>query len=109
MLGSLVGLNPEHQRPDRDRYVDVLWDNIKSGHRGDYNIKPSIDMSYGPYDFGSIMHYSLNTNSINGSNTLELKVPYEGVVGQRAGLSILDAIKVDHMYGCTAGELVGGP
>ena len=66
-------------------------------------------MSYGPYDFGSIMHYSLNTNSINGSNTLELKVPYEGVVGQRAGLSILDAIKVDHMYGCTAGELVGGP
>ena len=109
MLGSLVGLNPEHQRPDRDSYVDVLWDNIRPVQRDDYNVKPSIDTSYGPYDFGSIMHYSLNANSINGSNTLEPKVPYEGVIGQREGLSTLDVLKVNRMYGCATGELVWGP
>ena len=107
-LGHVVGLVHEQCRSDRDAYVTVLWNNVKPSLVSDFAIVTlQYDTSsYGPYDFGSIMHYSLNANSINGSNTLEPKVPYEGVIGQREGLSTLDVLKVNRMYGCPAGELV---
>lgn len=28
----ILGFSHEHTRPDRDRYVTVLWDNIKPGN-----------------------------------------------------------------------------
>ena len=67
-------------------------------------INPNIDTSYGPYDLGSIMHYALDTYSRNGSNTMKLKMAYEGVAGQRVGLSSLDVLKIGRMYRCPVGE-----
>ena len=77
-----------------------------SAHRQDFNINPNIDTSYGPYDLGSIMHYALDADSRNGSNTMALMVAYNGVVGQRNGLSSGDIQKISRMYGCPSGELV---
>ena len=28
----VLGFSHEHTRPDRDRYITVLWNNIKSGN-----------------------------------------------------------------------------
>ncbi|KAL5515421.1 hypothetical protein EMCRGX_G000583 [Ephydatia muelleri] len=83
LLGSTLGMWAEHLRPDRDRYVTVLWDVVVPSRRAEYNINPNIDTS---------------------SNTMELKVAYEGVVGQREGLSSLDISKIGRMYGCPVFE-----
>lgn len=56
-LGHALGLQHEHQRADRDRYIRVQWENVDPAHRYSYAIlRSAIDPA--PYDFGSIMHYS---------------------------------------------------
>ncbi|XP_076060315.1 uncharacterized protein LOC143036641 isoform X2 [Oratosquilla oratoria] len=54
-----VGFYHEHNRPDRDQYVSIKWDNISKGNKKnfikrDYGIADLIDV---PYDIGSVMHY----------------------------------------------------
>ena len=52
-----------HPRPDRDEYVDIHWDNIipdtqTSCYSCNFRKEDASDvMNYGPYDYGSVMHY----------------------------------------------------
>ena len=42
----------------RDKYVEILWDNIIDGYESQfYKNDPSEVLGYGPYDYGSVMHY----------------------------------------------------
>lgn len=59
-LGHVLGLLHEHQRPDRDNYIKVKWDNV-IGFTGSFE---KLDESWGKkitntkeYDYKSIMHY----------------------------------------------------
>ncbi|XP_042875326.1 uncharacterized protein LOC122255359 [Penaeus japonicus] len=59
LLHSL-GFFHEHNRPDRDSYVEILWDNISWGQdknfrKRSYSTVELIDL---PYDFESVMHYN---------------------------------------------------
>nr|XP_027211548.1 tolloid-like protein 2 [Penaeus vannamei] len=59
LLHSL-GFFHEHNRPDRDNYVEILWDNISSGQdknfrKRSYSTVELVDL---PYDFDSVMHYN---------------------------------------------------
>jgi hypothetical protein len=56
-LGHVLGLIHEHQRKDRDNYVTVYTDNIKSGYKHNFN-KETLQKTYGDFDFNSIMIYS---------------------------------------------------
>jgi hypothetical protein len=72
-IGHGLGLFHEHTRSDRDKYVDIFWNNIKSDHYHDYcKYKVTTPTPYcaaqdrggkdiGPYDFSSIMHYGSYT------------------------------------------------
>ena len=59
-----IGFWHEHSRPDRDDYVKINLDNIKTNRRDNFKL---INMNQvnliGEYDLCSIMHYRLNSFS----------------------------------------------
>ncbi|XP_057296062.1 zinc metalloproteinase nas-14-like [Hydractinia symbiolongicarpus] len=107
-----LGFYHEQSRPDRDEYVQVLWDNIIPGTQGNYEQVTWNDVvkMNSPYDYGSVMHYGLIGFSKNGSPTLKLLKPYDGIVGQRDGLSDEDISQLKRYYGdVTATNLPTSP
>ncbi|TMS39944.1 hypothetical protein L596_006391 [Steinernema carpocapsae] len=55
----VVGFEHEHQRPDRDRYIRVLFDNVSPDQIGNFDKIPDRDLERydHEYDYKSIMHY----------------------------------------------------
>ena len=106
-IGHAVGLWHEQSREDRDKFVTILWQNIRPGqsHNFDQHISDGDDI--GPYDYGSIMHYGPTdfgtVNPATGlTNTTIIPIqslPPGVVMGQRNGLSIGDRGAVAWMYG----------
>jgi hypothetical protein len=60
-LGHVLGFFHEHERWDRDRFVNIHYENIKPGRAGDYDwiAKTNWMVSSLPYDYQSIMHYRI--------------------------------------------------
>jgi hypothetical protein len=83
-LGHVLGFQHEHQRPDRDNYVTIDIGNVAGNARfafDRYNFP-----AYGPYDFGSIMHYGSKYFALDVSRpTIIPKPGYEGP-GAQMGL-----------------------
>lgn len=65
--GHVLGLLHEHQRRDRDRFVEFpegFWKALAPGRAVDYRLNPG-DPPEGedrPYDWDSLMHYSSNVD-----------------------------------------------
>ncbi|KAI8770421.1 balbiani ring protein 3, partial [Biomphalaria glabrata] len=59
-LGHAIGLIHEHQRPDRDEYINVDMDNVHYALHSNFQKEPEEHINdYGmPYDYSSIMHYN---------------------------------------------------
>ena len=112
-----------HPRPDRDEYVDIHWDNIIPDTQTCYSCNfrkedASDVMNYGPYDYGSVMHYEwyafqkqAGLKTISGKvkkrrnlgNELRPRLPLFqkcDCFGQREGMSEADSDKLKHMYSC---------
>jgi hypothetical protein len=114
-LGHVLGFSHEHSRWDRDAYVTIHYENIKSGREPDYDWVPRTNwiVSSTPYDYRSIMHYrtcwSGKCESLcrdgDGSSPCAVIDPvgtnYDGIIGQWGdnGISALDAEKVRLVYG----------
>ena len=100
-----LGVHHEQNRPDRDQFVDILWDNIKPDslpedcYSCNFEKKgSSVVLGYGPYDFGSVMHYSDKAFSRNGRKTIRGKKC--SCFGRADGMSEADSDKLKHMYNC---------
>lgn len=85
-IGHAIGLDHEHQRSDRDRYVTVAYSDIDPRRRQSYT---ASSRPAAAYDFRSTMHYS--------SNFLESIPP--GIEMPSAGLSAGDIDGVARLYG----------
>ena len=102
-LGHLIGLYHEHQRPDRDQFVKVIYSNLAPFIQKDYE---KLDFeTYGEYDFNSIMHYPLVYYTREGDQPSMRVLPNvtvpEGVeIGERHTLSRGDWTKTNKMYQC---------
>jgi hypothetical protein len=55
-FGHVLGLRHEHQRDDRDAYVEVFIDDVPGSLRSQFAMDPTWH-DPGPYDFLSVMHY----------------------------------------------------
>lgn len=111
-IGHALGLVHEHQRPDRDAYVEVRYANLVSPlARSDLDIKAPEQsglpdyLVQGPYDFSSIMHYGSFIYSRAaglpvllrkaGLQRLNIPNPTQLSAGDRAALATLYASSDD--------------
>ncbi|XP_075990889.1 uncharacterized protein LOC142986323 [Anticarsia gemmatalis] len=98
MLHTL-GFYHMQSSPDRDDYVNIVWENIVQPAKHNfrkYNSFSVSDFGVG-YDYDSVLHYSRRAFSSNGQDTI---VPKQrgAQIGQRLGLSDKDTQKLNKMY-----------
>ena len=56
-----VGLFHHHMRPDRDRYLQIHYENIRNEYKGQFKkLTKSQDKLLAPFDYQSIMIYGTN-------------------------------------------------
>lgn len=102
----VLGIFHEHTRYDRDTYVTVFPENIESGFESNF-IKRSPDhttfLGVG-YDYYSVMHYGRYDFSINfGVDPVIDAGIFNGIIGQRDGMSEKDIEQIRLMYKCGGG------
>lgn len=73
-IGHLIGLTHEHQRPDRDEYITIDWNQLELNSTTIFNFmsypRSSFPEYLGPYDYASIMHYDAWDFSSTGKPTI---------------------------------------
>lgn len=102
-IGHALGLHHEHTREDRDQHVEILWNNIKDGHQGNFFQFPFISTDVGNYDFNSIMHYHATAfgKKVNGVTLQTIRRknnPSNTNFGTASNLSVGDINGVNTMY-----------
>jgi len=105
----LLGFYHEHTRFDRDKYINVLWDNIDPAYLDYFRpVDPSVS-SYelGSYDYDSVMHYKKFAHSSNGKPTMEAKIDPGRFLGRQESLSDKDIEKIKKTYNCQQKRLTG--
>ena len=99
-LGHVIGFVHEHQRPDRDMYVNINYNNITKGYRyafeKSYSREYIYDYKLFPYDYDSIMHYPSFVFCKNWE--LPTVVTKKGEYIMFNGISSIDQKKVQLMY-----------
>jgi hypothetical protein len=112
----LLGQMHEHSRPDRDTYVAINYAPIPANKTHNFDLYQGTDASR-PYDMLSLMHYGSTAFSEDGSQTI---TPTDAAyslytndsaqfhhykLGNRLGMTQLDADQLAEQYGCTASTL----
>lgn len=104
-LGHALGFYHEHQRLDRDQYIEIHEENVLPGREDNFLMLPASEINGSEYDYGSIMHYPSNVFSRNGLDTITPKLDtinpnlvYE--MGQRKRLSREDKKRANTLYQC---------
>jgi hypothetical protein len=104
-LMHVAGFPHEHSRPDRDKYIKIIWRNLLQESLEDKLNFRTFNGRYakaGPYDYYSLLHYGLYTQSVNdNAKTIVPTRPVnEDKVGQRDGFTATDVAKLNNFYGC---------
>ncbi|BFZ02635.1 hypothetical protein BsWGS_05673 [Bradybaena similaris] len=105
-LIHVLGFWHEHNRPDRDTYININLTNVLGSTQWDFReVAATMLNTLGtPYDLGSIMHYSPYTEAID--KEIPVITPKTGQadgikLGQRMALSNWDVLRIQKWYGCT--------
>ncbi|XP_071480298.1 zinc metalloproteinase nas-14-like [Diadema antillarum] len=104
-LMHAIGFRHEHNRPDRDGYIEIYWQNIKEGFTNNFRkySNEHVQTLGTGYDFLSLMHYPLTAFSHDGNSvTIGPRYPtYQiGDVGHRDDFSHIDAYRINILYKC---------
>lgn len=99
-LCHALGFYHEQQRPDRDKFIEINWGEVRPGEKYNFEIRGST--TYGPYDFDSIMHYGQFVHSQHGKATISVLSPnqsWQSKIGQLGYLSRGDIQRMAAVYG----------
>ena len=107
-IGHAIGFWHEQSREFRDNFVEILWGNIEEGHEHNFEQHISDGDNFGPYDFGSIMHYGATAfgrpDPVTGNPMMTIRTRGGESIGQRDGLSAGDITSAAALY---PGEVKG--
>ncbi|XP_055996867.1 MAM and LDL-receptor class A domain-containing protein 1-like isoform X2 [Ostrea edulis] len=96
-----IGQMHEQSRSDRDNHVTMLWANTQDG-KENFNMAKSSTHDYNPYDYESVLQYSLTSFSINGKPTMEFRDRRLDFLADSAtGLMFYDIQDITDAYDCT--------
>ncbi|XP_041468285.1 blastula protease 10-like [Lytechinus variegatus] len=106
-IGHAMGFQHEQSRPDRDDYVDVVWSNIETSQRHNfdkYTLDEVMSSDVVEYDVMSVMHYGSHGFAIDAAMpTLLTKRPFDmQYIGQRSELSFYDVKLANYIYNCNS-------
>jgi hypothetical protein len=96
-----LGFIHEQSRTDRDRYVEILWKNIKDGYEGQFAMVPEewMDPVRGTlFDFSSVMIYDIRAFSIDKRKTTLKPLGSEIINPSKVGLSQGDIKRINTLY-----------
>uniref|UniRef100_A0A1B6ECD0 Metalloendopeptidase n=2 Tax=Clastoptera arizonana TaxID=38151 RepID=A0A1B6ECD0_9HEMI len=107
-LGHSMGFWHEMNRPDRDDWIYVYWQNIIKGFSSAFatHDSKSVDTLGEKFDYKSIMMYDEYAFSKDGvSPTLQSKTGVEiGPIWKKKGLSASDIRRIHKLYHCTGNK-----
>ncbi|AFX99765.1 M12 family metallopeptidase [Bdellovibrio bacteriovorus] len=95
-----LGFIHEQNRSDRDRFVEVMWDNIQEKYKHNFEIFPASLMvlsGASAFDYESVMLYQPTAFSENGGVTMKSKT--ESQLAPSAALSAGDIQRLTSVYG----------
>ncbi|XP_075053964.1 embryonic protein UVS.2-like [Mixophyes fleayi] len=99
-LNHALGFYHEHMRSDRDDYVNIMFQYISPGDKGNFAKADTNNLGL-EYDYGSVMHYDKYAFSNTPNQPTIVPKPDPTVrMGQRNGMSILDVSKINRLYQC---------
>ena len=99
-----LGFVHEQSRPVRDRWVEILWDNIQEGFEAQFSIVPGeLVESYGGspfvFDYDSIMLYLPNAFAKQPQLETMNSLTNTPIPSMKKELSRLDIDRLYHLYG----------
>ncbi|KAE8278038.1 Low choriolytic enzyme [Larimichthys crocea] len=94
-----MGFYHEQSRSDRDQYVRINWDNIRTSYLSNFKKEDTNNLNT-PYDYSSIMHYGRTAFGKHGSKTITPFPDPSVPIGQRDRLSDFDILKINKLYKC---------
>lgn len=101
-MAHAIGQKHEQSRNDRDNYVTMLWNNIQRG-TDNHNMAKSNTLDNNPYDYESVLQYSLTAFSLDGKPSMEFTDRRLDFLADAAtGLMFYDIKDIVDGYNCTA-------
>ncbi|XP_057310181.1 zinc metalloproteinase nas-6-like [Hydractinia symbiolongicarpus] len=97
-----LGFWHEHTRSDRDKYVEIMWENIAQGEEDDFERQDGFhtdNMDF-KYDYHSVLHYDNYAFSTNRRQTIKAILKDRLKLGNTMGLSPGDVLKINKLYNC---------
>lgn len=98
-----LGFYHEHSRPDRDKFIHIVSNNVKEGKMSNFR-KKTFDTTTADfdYDYDSIMHYGpyfFSKSKRSRKVTIE-PTKFGAKIGQRVMLSKIDCMKINQQFEC---------
>uniref|UniRef100_A0A0K0F3L8 Metalloendopeptidase n=1 Tax=Strongyloides venezuelensis TaxID=75913 RepID=A0A0K0F3L8_STRVS len=96
-----LGVDYEHNRYDRDKYIDINWKNVKKEFLKYFqkNFKGSTNTYGTKYDYRSVMHFSEDEYGISGRQVIIAKNEFmQPFMGRSKHLSFYDAKLINEKY-----------
>ncbi|CAM1296555.1 Uncharacterised protein g1592 [Pycnogonum litorale] len=101
-IASALGLEAEENRYDRDNYVKIMKQHLRT-EAVDRYIKSKPRQYTVSYDYMSIMHASNYANirsSVQGNSIVTTDIRYQYLIGNTLKLSFKDVKRLNLLYGC---------
>lgn len=101
-LMHTLGIDHEHTRPDRDKYIKINWDNIDDRYRSNFYIRNNTAMLR-EFDFNSLMMYSAHDFAKRPHlAVIESRVEGQHIVEryEKATMSGGDVENINLLYNC---------